>query len=539
MRSYLELTAIEKDLVANKDSMLSILDVSTKEYLKEILDKSIADVNSARVVMENNIHKFTKDCVSKDFLEGLFKDNEVLKFLSSYTNIQLSSKDVLEVIDRLMASEKVDTTLQDRGNKDLHYSSSVAKGQVSSSKFSEMLGNPVFKRSGESTTTRERTKSEDFVIMYDKKTDSYKIAYQDFNKEVPNVYTLYDYFNNRKFVHYVDGEEILTSLGVNILSLKGFPSLSTRCGITNRALSDYVYQPSVNKSSMVRFNFAVNSVSSKFCWNNVLLRSFMSALAEMGYHDILFRYFSDAIQEIKSDGSEHFFKNFNFKTKVGMSDRIFIGSLRGGYLVFPSEFKIRKDQVFEVMRYALCCISEVINKPVDELMKLVRFYGGHDFANQGDDLNNFFNTDYEQTLCSPVTMFRDKNLDYFKKIGKGNKPYKVEFIFGNKKYSLSADVMQKKLLKPIDVVYFVVKSLLNSGVSIDEIVSVNRMLFNPDLLVDKEPVNINTGFTDYVKVDDKCFYFIDKYFGWGSLTPNLGKLFDKLNITGTSLIVYV
>lgn len=543
MKSLNELAIIQNDLIKQKSNMLRTLSDETKTYISSVIDTCFEDVSSSIVKISDAKEKLKVECIKQEFLTGLFSDDAFLKFLTSYTHTNVTST-MLE--DVLKTGKSIDT----KASKSEVNTKST--GEMSSYDFSNLLGNPVFKSNNIfGTSERSKTKSPEYVVRYNKKSDTYKIMYRDEN-EVVNIYTLYDFFANKKFKHHVDGLEKLTTLGVNIMSLKGFPDKNGYVS-EDRGHTDFIFSSdktrAVTRSSMINVDLSKASYTSYFVYNNVLIKSFLSALKYKGYGELLFRYLWSMVSTLSKEDNDSIFKSFYITSeKVKKEERVLISVSNLGSIVFPSSVYLKKDVIFTIMYHCIECICES-NKSlnIEDLLKCVKFYGGHDFVAQGEDINNFFNEEANFSVTAynksevinkeEVAKETSEFVSYESVVcGAGCKPKKIRLSDVSGK-TVVIDIedlnrsIKRNVFTALDVLVEVLSSLMSEWkIPLKELCKPNSYLLSLDCITTTPHKTLT-----HIDLKDGTYYCVNKNLGWGNLNSEIPKLFTNLNYLGLKL----
>lgn len=371
-RSLFELKQIESDLQTNGEKLVAGLGAS-KVYVKKMLDNLTNSVSSQRREVEQNRNKLAVEANRPDFLESLLKEPSVLTAISEMVGSKVDASFVHGVFHK-------------KSNK-LKYADAEPDSSCNSNKMDELLGRTNFDVTSQlsTATLRKKTHSLDYVL---KQGASYKLVYKS-DDEVCNRFSLAD-TNTKKFKNKDGLNETLTTLGINLISLYGFPKKDGSGNCTDRSLTDRLCKDS---KYFVK-DFKYGDITS-MAYNNVLLRGVMDALCDLGYTDVLFRYFVILMNMSKERKVNNFFSCMEVNEKKPNDSYVLIVTQKG-YLTYPKELELKRVIVYEVLRTATVAISEYLCKQryivtPESLQERIVFYGGHDFPCQGDDITNFFN----------------------------------------------------------------------------------------------------------------------------------------------------
>lgn len=547
MNSLRELYNIREDLSKNANSMISILD-SSSSMMTDIIKSNIKDISHKIEERENSINSLNNVLDSKSFLEVLFSSNDVIKFIEGYAKKSVTKDDILS----LVKVESYDE-LQDSVSSFNSVKKAKKSGKISSDEFNELLGIPAFDCSDSffESSTRARTKSEDFCVKYISSSDDYKIVYKDEKNEVCNVFSLYDFFNDKKFLNKEGVLETLATLGVNVISFKGIPSRDT--SITGDSLrADYCFSPRLSNNSMSKINLDIRKTYiSSYVYNSLLIKVFFDEMVRLGYGDILLSYFLKVMKKASKSNKDTVFSHIYFADKKENRDeRVFLKTRNNGCLLFNKDFYFRRDAIFNIMKISLSVVSKLNNDlDLNELMKKVVFYGGHDFVAQGDDLNNFFVSGNEKSF---KTEDNNKDIKEVKACGfdlledivgnrKASKPKSFSFNCRGTTYKLDNETMSEKYghksnsgcLSSLNIIYFVIDCLDKSGFTEDEILRAKSYNIKENMFCDK----ITTRNGDGIKMKSGKYYCNNTCCGWSNVVPSLKKLFTVLEIDKSSVNV--
>lgn len=561
------------DFVRGRDEFLGDI-LNNNSIMKSVMDRHISDLGTEVEGIKKEISTLRDNCTNKDFLTSFSNDAGIINFISTYVGVSVTSDDIVEAINRrLVKSLSSEPTV--RGSN-----------QISTDDFNRLIGNPVFEIDSSSyKSKRVPTKSDNYVTYYNSNTDSYTMKTLS-SDEVINEFTLADYKAGKKFRNK-DGEmETLRTLGINIFSLRGMTTRNNKY-LADRVGADYIITSSGRGYySFIPFDFGddVSYLTTRFATNKELLKGFFTAMINMGYGDMLRRYFHSVVEAVKkADVNNSLFNYIIFTTQKPNLKSGCYGILHASdeYMCLSSSLYLERKHVFEIMILSLECIAKYLDIEVDSLLKLVRFYGGHDYIAQGSDLNNFFNS--RQEACKDrstrninpldmgnnapsnvgigvsdedldvdkktgvncdayLTKFRADNLDYIRQFGrKEYKPIRINFNYKGKTHTLNLKDINKyrttntnPFISPADFILFVVEVLMKDGMTIKDICASNIKCFGKDCLSTEKP----SGRVSSIQVGEHVWYGIYYCVSWKALRISIEKFLNHVGVSANCLEFY-
>ena len=562
-----------EDYVRGRDEFLGDV-LNNNHIMKTIMDRHISDLGTEVEGIQKEISTLRENCTNKDFLTSFSNDTGIVNFISTYAGVSVTSDDIVEAIKR-------------RVTEGLSSVNSIKKSnQLSTYEFNKLIGNPVFEIDSSSyKSKRVPTKSDNYVAYYNSNTDSYTMKTLS-SDEVINEFTLADYKSGKKFRNK-DGEmETLRTLGINIFSLRGMTTRNSKY-LADRVGADYIITSSGRGYySFIPFDFGddVSYLTTRFATNKELLKGFFTAMVNMGYGDMLRRYFHSVVDVVKNAGVEdNLFNYLIFTTQKPNLKSGCYGILHASdeYMCLSSSLYLERKHVFEIMILSLECIAKYLDVDVDSLLKLVRFYGGHDYIAQGSDLNNFFNSrqdDYKDSSTRNInpldmesnapanvgigvsdgdldldkksgvncdtflTKFNDNDLDFIRQFGrKEYKPIKINFNYKGKTHTLNLKDINKyrstntsPFISPADFIMFMVEVLMKDGMTIKDICASDIKCFGKDCLSTEKP----NGRVSSIQVGEHVWYGIYYCIAWKALRISIKKFLNHVGVSADCLEFY-
>lgn len=457
--------------------------------------------------------KYNSICSTDSHWGKVFMDVDILDFISKSVDFEVTPELMKKALKRnktkLVSKNTVKPT-QSGKNK--------FNGQLSSKGMNDLVGrfdcdfkNLLISSVSSSPNSRKPTRSEVYRVEYDSRSSRYKIYAYEISKdgnEMPNVFTLKDVVDGKTFYHYFRGDqEGLASLGVNIVSLKGFPLKKYGSACYDMTKTDALGLHN-NRGKMTVAMYDGTKQLSRFFFNNCFLEAFFNVLTNLGYVDDVWDCIIGLMSVLENETSITLpngkvvskdkvliskFELIGDSNKLSKYHKI-VSYKNQAYICYNRDINVKKDSCFELMKTVLSYIAKKYGYKLDDLLRCVTFYGGHDYVHQGDDASNYFNTNPNYSTLSvnsnkPVATVSNtsKTTDNFVMYDKStfekqlntDRVSKIRFTYNNYKSILtpSKNARVTSYFRNGDIIYSIMAELIKNGVSLDTILSINKCMF--------------------------------------------------------------
>lgn len=503
--------------------------------------------------------KYNSICNTNSHWSTVFKSIDILDFISKSVGFEVTPK----LMKKALSMNNTKTAKKSVINP-VHDGKDKFNGQVTSKGMDDLVGryscdfkNLLISSVG-CSTDRVPTKSEIYRVEYDSTGDRYKIYAYEISKdgnEMPNVFTLKDVYDGKKFYHYYENkQEGLATLGVNMVSLYGFPLQKGRSACYDRSKTDALGLHNNGRVMRVVMYDGTNKQLSRFFFENCFLEAFFRVLTNLGYEDDVWDCitgFMNVLQTVSHitlpNGSvipkeDFIFSRFEIKSanELGNNYWKIVSHRNQEYICYERGVKIKRVASFELIKLVLTYISLKYNYDKNYLLNCVTFYGGHDYTHQGDDTTNYFNTNPNYITSSsskpvatnnsspkPVSTasntheITDNFVKYssksFEKQYKNNYVSRMRFTYKGKDSVILSPRHECKKKKGCfchaDIIYSIIEQLLFNGISIDIIVSHNKYMLKAEHIQDEPRKNDNEAKKDNLQLDlgDGRYYYDSNY----------------------------
>lgn len=543
MRSLKEIEKQIKDLDDNYEGVCRNLCKENAVLVHKAISSIQSSLKNEYNTTKEAVDKYDKNCVSPEFMNAMFSNKGILDYLSKELNVNVTSSIIANVLR--------DINKDKRASNKSHYTPQRKSNQITSSEMSQLTGGVVFdfnkalgsvpKSRIKTKSSRKRTHSENYSIMYSSQEDSYDIIRADAKQsEGINVFTLGDYYNNLQFLHKEGHYESIVTLGVNLFSLKGIPCkdgkiFDDRSKTDRFYCSDYLNGRSGYKGTqMYPLDYSKAYQGSIFVLNTVFIKEFLSALCSMGYAEDLFNYFIGIIQCAKNIDNDDFLNHIIISNTTPKTNYWTLLSVKNkGVLYYSSDIELSRHEVYRLMKLALECVCQVNpSLEVSNLMECVKFYGG--FDPEAQDIIKFKSSTSKVSNLEVLSGNFYSYLSCKDSLNINHRPTSLRFNYNNNIYTVFAKDLDRtrKSVKfsSADVLLSIIDILLSNGVSIDNITKPDSCLLSKNWIYDT-PNRTNA----HVKLPNNKYYYIVRNVGWRDLAKSLPDLFNELGISLSSL----
>lgn len=511
MRSSTDLDEILEDLEKNKKNMVYILDKS-KDYADSILEYGIKHIKQEKENVEMVMKNLRLNCTTDEFFNSFFSDPDVLMVISEYLHQDVTFEDILRVKNGEVTFEESKLT------------------EPKQEQDASVIVNNMFQNKSKSKNYSKSNSNKHYCTVSLKGNGLYSVIYKDEN-DLTNIFTLKDFINRTE----------VSRIGVNVVSLYGFPKIDGKTLAEDRDLTDRVF--SGGKCN----NYTID-MSTYYASNLAFLPCVMTILKNLGYAEFLFDKLSKLITKCKEDGdtSNILFKFDVRSKKQSNKNAILALNSKNGYIYFDSDLN-RKD-TFMFVYIVIKCIAEYLSWDLDSLLEKVMFFGSCDKTANYKEIQKDYSVKVIDIKGIPakstknITVAQEDTNKYipFYKCMKSHMPYpkSLKFTYKGNQHIVfpkdtnfgSAKKSSNNVFYSLGVLMVVIKVLMEEGVSLETICSSNSRLFSLN--------NISTTpHTSNIHIDlgDGRYYVLNTNLGWDYLKTNLEKLFKELNIAKGSL----
>lgn len=507
MRSYANLYEIQEDLEKNKQSMIYILDKG-KDYADSIIESGINHIRQEKETVEMVMKNLRLNCTTDEFFTRFFSNPDVLMVISEYLHQDVTYEDILRVKNGEIIFEESKPT------------------ETKQEKDTFVVINNMFQNKSKSKKYSNPSNIKHYTVSL-KSNGLYSVIYKDEN-DLTNIFTLKDFINRTE----------VSRIGVSVVSLYGFPKIDGKTLAEDRDLTDRVF--SGGKYS----NYTID-MNTYYASGVAFLPCIMSIIKNLGYAEFLFDRLSKLITKCKEDGdtSNILFKFDVRSKKQSNKSSILALSSKNGYIYFDSDLN-RKD-TFMFVYITIKCIAEYLSWDLDSLLEKVMFFSPCDKTASYNEIQKDYSVkviDIPSEVTENITIAQEDTNKYipFYKCMKSHMPYpkSLKFTYKGNQHIVfpkdtnfgSAKKSNNNVFYSLGVLMVVIKVLMEEGVSLETICSINSRLFSLN--------NISTTpHTSNIHIDlgDGRYYVLNTNLGWDYLKTNLEKLFKELNIAKGSL----
>lgn len=487
--------------------------------------------------------KYSSICSTNNHWGKIFTSTDILDFISKSVDFEVT----LELMKKALKGNKTELVSRNTA-KPIQRGKNKFNNQVSSKEVNDLVGrfncdfkNLLTSSVSSSSSNRKPTRSEVYRIEYDSINSRYKIYAYEISKdgsEIPNVFTLKDVYDGRTFYHYFDDkQEGLATLGVNVVSLKGFPLKKDGSACYDMSKTDAFGLYNTRGYTTVVMCDGTKQLS-KYLYNNCFLEAFFRVLSNLGYGDDVWDCITGLMSVLENEKSITLSNgNVISKDEVLISKfelvdsnanlnkyRKIISYRNKYYICYNRDVNITKSSCFELMKLVLSYIADKYGYKLDDLLSCVIFYGGHDYTHQGDDTSNYFNTDQNYFTSKIADNFVGYDKSTVEKQLNTNKVSKIRFTYNNYQSILtpSKGTRVTNYFRNGDIIYSIMSELLKSGVSLDTILSINRYMFK-STNIHKNPHP--KGY--HLDLGDGKYYFDNGNIGVPQVVASLNALMSK------------
>lgn len=531
-------------------------DDMTKEVVRDAVNEKRAEIELEQKRVTKDYNKYAKICSTNEHLKQIFLDKGILGFYSERLGFEVTSELMKKVLKKGTEIKKQDT------KKQLQTGRSKFNGQRSKDEIDSIIGR--YSCSSNLDTKKydyDRTPkySLDYKLKYISLSDIYNIFAITKSKdgsETPNVFTLDDCINKETFIDDKEGEpRDISFLGINIVSVFGFPSQSDGDNCYDRSKTDVLGVMNKNTMEVVSYSKDCENKLCKFMYKNCLIESFLRALSNLGYEEDIWEVIVDFKSKVEESDSPNLLNGLHISdtvfrvNKSENGNRLYkIFSYRNQqYLYYENCELLDKKFLFNLMGDIVDYIARKYNYDKNYLLNCVTFYGGHDYTHQGDDTSNYFNTNakYFMSSSNSVVTSSSKTVDInssspkpvstasntheitdnfvkyssksFEKQYKNNYVARMRFTYKGKGSIILSPRHECKKKKGCfchaDIIYSIIEQLLSNGVSIDTIVSHNKYMLKAEHIQDEPRKNDNEAKKDNLQLDlgDGRYYYDSNY----------------------------
>ena len=523
-------------------------DNTTKEVVRDAVNEKLGEIKLEQKRVTEDYNKYAKICNTNEHLKQIFLDEGVLGFYSKRLGFEVTPELMKKVLKKSTEIKKQDT------KKQLQTGRSKFNGQRSKDEIDSIIGR--YSCSSNLDTKKydyDRTPkySLDYKLKYISLSDIYNIFAITKSKdgsEMPNVFTLDDCISKETFIDKEGGSRDISFLGINIVSLHGFPLQSDGDNCYDRSKTDVLGVMNKNTMEVVSYSKDCENKLCKFMYKNCLIESFLRALTNLGYEEDIWEFIIDLKSKVKKSNSPNLLNGLHISdtvfrvNKSENGNRLYkIFSYRNQqYLYYENCELLDKKFLFKLMDDIVAHIAKKYNYDKNYLLNCVTFYGGHDYTHQGDDTTNYFNTNPNYITSSsskpvatnnsspkPVSTasntheITDNFVKYssksFEKQYKNNYVSRMRFTYKGKDSVILSPRHECKKKKGCfchaDIIYSIVEQLLNNGVSIDTIVSHDKYMLKAEHIQDEPRKNDNEAKKDNLQLDlgDGRYYYDSNY----------------------------
>lgn len=527
-------------------------DNTTKEVVRDAVNEKLGEIELEQKRVTEDYNKYAKICNTNEHLKQIFLDEGVLGFYSKRLGFEVTPELMKKVLKKGTEIKKQNT------KKQLQTGRSKFNGQRSKDEIDSIVGVNDYCASdftsSEFESSRKPTRSLEHKVKFNVPNDTYSIFAISVSKdgsEMPNVFTLDDYFSRKTFINKEGGNEKLATLGIDVVSLNKFPSQSDGSKCYDRRKTDVLGVVNGNNlMKVVSQDNIYEDKTTKFMYMNCILESFLRALSNLGYDSdikqILEGFYNDANKNGKPNWLFHKdnFKIVDAKLRLNNHHKIF--SYNNSICFWVSRnYKFEKDSIFKLMRKILELISKRYSYSLNELLSCVTFYGCHDYTNQGDDTSNYFNTNANYFISSsnsvvssakPVVtadntpevaidgFTKYTNKEIFEKMLETNTVSRIKFVYKGKQSILlpSKKAKIQSYFRNGDIVYSIMGALLKEGVSLEELISDNIYLLSHKCIHNEKSRTFY-----HLELDNGLYYYNNGYIGVKQVVPALDALLSK------------
>lgn len=523
-------------------------DNTTKEVVRDAVNEKLGEIKLEQKRVTEDYNKYAKICNTNEHLKQIFLDEGVLGFYSKRLGFEVTPELMKKVLKKSTEIKKQDT------KKQLQTGRSKFNGQRSKDEIDSIIGR--YSCSSNLDTKkydydRAPKYSLDYKLKYISLSDIYNIFAITKSKdgsEMPNVFTLDDCISKETFIDKEGDSRDISFLGINIVSLNGFPLQSDGDNCYDRSKTDVLGVMNKNTMEVVSYSKDCENKLCKFMYKNCLIESFLRALTNLGYEEDIWEFIIDLKSKVKKSNSPNLLNGLHISdtvfrvNKSENGNRLYkIFSYRNQqYLYYENCELLDKKFLFELMDDIVAHIAKKYNYDKNYLLSCVTFYGGHDYTHQGDDTTNYFNTNPNYITSSsskpvatnnsspkPVSTasntheITDNFVKYssksFEKQYKNNYVSRMRFTYKGKDSVILSPRHECKKKKGCfchaDIIYSIVEQLLNNGVSVDTIVSHDKYMLKAEHIQDEPRKNDTEAKKDNLQLDlgDGRYYYDSNY----------------------------
>lgn len=531
-------------------------DNTTKEVVRDAVNEKLGEIKLEQKRVTEDYNKYAKICNTNEHLKQIFLDEGVLGFYSERLGFEVTPELMKKVLKKSTEIKKQNI------KKQLQTGRSKFNGQRSKDEIDSIIGR--YSCSSNLDTKKydyDRTPkySLDYKLKYISLSDIYNIFAITKSKdgsEMPNVFTLDDCISKETFIDKEGDSRDISFLGINIVSLHGFPLQSDGDNCYDRSKTDVLGVMNKNTMEVVSYSKDCENKLCKFMYKNCLIESFLRALTNLGYEEDIWEFIIDLKSKVKKSNSPNLLNGLHISdtvfrvNKSENGNRLYkIFSYRNQqYLYYENCELLDKKFLFKLMDDIVAHIAKKYNYDKNYLLNCVTFYGGHDYTHQGDDTTNYFNTNanYFMSSSNSVVTSSSKTVatttssntpeitvdgftkyiskEIFEEKLRASTILRIRFTYKGKQSILlpSEKAKVQSHFRNGDIIYSIMGALLKEGISLAELISDDIYLLSHKCIQKEQSRTFY-----HLELDNGLYYYNNGYIGVEQVVSALDALLSK------------